>query len=222
VRLAAAGFFLLAATTFLAHGQDGAVPPSPPNDPLIYQRRLAMVVRLATQDYEAGNYQGALDRLAALQGAAAQDLSVLNLRGAVLTKSGDYEGARKVFQGILTTDPSYFPASFNLAEVQFMAGDAAGALEAFRTIRTRDPRNELVLFKVILCHLTLGQEEEARKLSEALIPAGSTPAWYYAQAALARKAGDRRAEAKNIDAALAIYEESNCKLFDESMAHAKF
>lgn len=222
MRLAAAGLFLIAAMTFLARGQDGAVPPAPETDPLLYQRRLAMVVRLATQDYEAENYQGALDRLATLQGSAAQDLSVLNLRGAVLTKSGDYEGARKVFQGILATDPNYFPAAFNLAEVQFMAGDAAAALESFRAIRLRDPRNELVLFKIILCHLTLGQEEEARKLAEVLIPAGSTPAWYYAQAALARKAGDRRAEARNIDAAQAIYEEDNCRLFDESMATAKF
>jgi tetratricopeptide (TPR) repeat protein len=222
MRLAAAGLLLIAATTFPAHGQDGAQPAAPEADPLIYQRRLAMVVRLATQDYEAENYQGALDRLGALQGAAAQDLSVLNLRGAVLTKSDDYEGARKVFQGILATDPNYFPAAFNLAEVQFMAGDVEGALAAFRAIRARDPRNELVLFKIILCHLALGQEEEARKLSDVLIPAGSTPAWYYAQAALARKAGDRRGETKNITAARAIYEESNCKLFDESMDTAKF
>ncbi len=220
MRSAAAGLLLIAATTFPAAGQDRAAGPD--TDPLIYQRRLAMVVRLATQDYEAGNYQAALDRLGRLEGPAAQDLSVVNLRGAVLTKTGDYDGARNIFRSILTADPAYFPAAFNLAEVQFTSGDIAGALESFRAIRTRDPRNELVLFKVILCHLALGQVEEARKLSEVLIPAGSTPAWYYAQAALARKEGDPRREEKNVTAARAIFDEANCKLFDESLADAKF
>ena len=196
--------------------------PDPVADPLVMQRRLAMVLRQSTQHYEAGEYQAALDRLGALQGPAGQDLSVLNLRGAILTKMGQYEEAAGLFQSILTTDPDYFPAAFNLGEVEFIRGDHAAALESFEQMRRRDPRNELVRFKVFLCRLLLGQNDEAQKMARGLIPAGNTPAWYYAQAMLARKAGDEKTAAKHLSVARSIYTDSGCKLFDESIETIKF
>ena len=196
--------------------------PDPAADPLLMQRRLALVLRQSTQHYEAGEYEAALERLSTLQGAAGQDLSVLNLRGAILTKLGQHEEAAALFRSILATDPNYFPADFNLGEVEFLRGDYAGALEVFQGMRRRDQRNELVRFKVFLCHLLLGQEEDAQKMAKGLIPAGSTPAWYYAQAMIARRAGDEKAAKKHLAVARAIYTESGCRLFDESVAPVKF
>jgi tetratricopeptide (TPR) repeat protein len=186
------------------------------------QRRLAMVLRQSTQHYEAGEYQAALERLGALQGSAGQDLSVLNLRGAILTKLGKHSEARELFEAILATDPNYFPAAFNLGEVQFLAGSYEGALETFQRIRRRDPRNELVRFKVIVCLLALDRDSEAQKIANGLIPAGNTPAWYYAQAMLARQAGDEKSAQKHLTAARAIYLDPGCKLFDESIETVKF
>ena len=216
-RLAAALWLAVIAT---AAAQQAS--PDPANDPLLMQRRLAMVLRQSTQYYEAGEYQAALDRLAALQGPAGQDLSVLNLRGAILTKLGKHNEARELFEAILATDPNYFPAAFNLGEVQFLAGDYEGALETFQRIRRRDPRNELVRFKILVCLLALDRDSEAQKIANGLIPAGSTPAWYYAQAMLARKAGDEKSAQKNLQAARSIYLAPNCKLFDESLQTARF
>lgn len=211
---------LLLALLSTAEAQQTA--PDPAADPLLMQRRLALVLRQSTQHYEAGEYQAALDRLAALQGAAGQDLSVLNLRGAVMTKLGQHDEAAGLFRSILATDPNYFPAAFNLGEVEFLRGNYAGALEVFQGMRRRDPRNELVRFKIFLCHLLLGQEEDAQKMAKGLIPAGSTPAWYYAQAMIARKAGDEKTAKKHLAVARAIYTESGCRLFDESVATVKF
>ena len=191
-------------------------------DPLVLQRRLALVLRQVSQLYEAGDYRGAIRRLDDLQGGAAQDLSARNLRGAILTKLGDYNQAQQVFQAILSADPSYFPAAFNMAEVQYMQGDYASAMAAFTELRNRDPRNELVRFKVFLCHLLLGQTDEARGIAAGFIPAGSTPAWYYAQAMIAKKNGDGRAADKHIKAAREIYGSGGCKLFDESLVFARF
>jgi hypothetical protein len=92
----------------------------------------------------------------------------------------------------------------------------------FEDMRRREPRNGLVRFKILLCQLLLGQDEEAQKTARSLVPAGSTPAWYYAQAMLARKAGDEASARKHLDAAKAIYESEGCKLFDESIAPVKF
>ncbi len=196
--------------------------PDPSSDPLLMQRRLALVLRQSTQHYEAGEYPAALERLDSLQGQAGQDLSVLNLRGAVMTKLGQHEEAAALFRSILATNPNYFPAAFNLGEVEFIRGNYAGALEVFQNIRRRDPRNELVRFKVFLSQLLLGDDDEAQKIAKGLIPAGNTPAWYYAQAMIARKAGDEKTATEHLAVAKAIYTESGCRLFDESIVTVKF
>jgi tetratricopeptide (TPR) repeat protein len=220
MKRAAAGLLLWLVALTPATAQQNSVAAT--DDPLLMQRRLSMVLRQSTKFYEAGEYQMALDRLAVLQGALGQDLSVLNLRGAILTKLGQYQEAREIFDAILATDPNYFPAAFNLGEVQFIAGDYQGALENFQRIRRRDPRNELVRFKVLLCHLLLNQDDQAQKIAKGLIPAGNTPAWYYAQAMIARKAGDEKSARKHLAAARSIYQKVNCQLFDESIEIVKF
>ena len=204
---------LLLLTSLSLRAQDAAS-----SDPLVAQQRLAAVLRQATENYDRGDYKGAVAMLDALQGAAAGDLSVLNLRAAALTKAGDYGQAARIFSGILEANPDYFPAAYNLAEVLFLSGDREGALEAFRTLRQRDPRNELLRFKVFLCQYALGRDEEAAKTVSAMQSAGSTPAWYYAQALLARREGDEGGARKNLSAARALYGEDGCRLFDESIA----
>lgn len=205
-------------TCSIAPGQEQAPRAE---DPLLMQRRLAMVLRQSTKHYEAGEYQAALDRLAVLQGPAGQDLSALNLRGAILTRLGRHEEAQQLFSAILGTAPDFFPAAFNLGEVQFRAGDYQGSLETFQRLLRRDPRNELVRFRVFLCLLALNRESEARRMAGTLVPSGSTPAWYYAQAMMARQAGDEAAARKYLNAARSIYLERNCKLFDESIEPVK-
>ena len=100
---------LLLVMSLAARAQDAV----PADDPLAEQQRLAGVLRRATADYEQGDYRQALTRLDALPGAAAGDLSVLNLRAATLTKAGEYEQAARIFEEILRANPDYFPAAFN-------------------------------------------------------------------------------------------------------------
>lgn len=214
----AAAVLLLAVLGALARAQ----APDPESDPMIVQRRMALILRQASQYYEAGEYKAALEHLGKLGGPAAQDLSVLNLRGAILTKLGDYNQALQLFQSILEADPNYFPAAFNLGEVQFVRGDYAGALASFREMARRDPLNELVRFKIMLCELLVGNDDEARRVASGLVPAGATPAWYYAQAMLALKQGDRRGMEKHTAVARDIYGADACRLFDESVAVVKF
>ena len=206
---------LLLLTSLSLRAQDAAS-----SDPLVAQHRLAAVLRQATENYDRGDYKGAVALLDALQGPTAGDLSVLNLRAAALTKAGDYEQAARIFSKIIEANPDYFPAAYNLAEVRFLGGDREGALEAFRNLRQRDPRNELLRFKVFLCQYALGRDEEAAKTARAMQSAGSTPAWYYAQALLARRGGDEGSARKNLRAAHSLYGEDGCRLFDESIATA--
>ncbi len=205
-----------------AAGAFAQTAPVDATDPLVIQRRVAMILRQVNNLYEAGEYQAAAERLGNLSAQAAQDPAALNIRGAIYTRLGRYAEARQIFLNILEADRNYFPAQFNLGEVQFIQGDYVGALETFAAIARREPRNELVRFKIIVCQLQLGNVEEARKIAATLIPAGSTPAWYYAQAALARKSGDKSAAEKFLRAARDIYSSSACKLFDETIESMKF
>lgn len=209
MRRAAAGLVLLA----LAAAHSPAEEP----DPLLAQRRFAFVLRQATQHYEAGEYQAALDRLDSLPGPAAGDPAARNLRGAVLTKLGDHDGAAALFDGILSADPGYFPAAYNRAEILYTKGDHEGARAAFAALAEGDPRNELVRFKIVLCELRLGRKDDAARSADRLIPAGSTPAWYYAQSVLARSAEDAKSASRHLDAARAIYGDQACRIFDESL-----
>jgi tetratricopeptide (TPR) repeat protein len=191
------------------------------DDPLVAQRRVAMVLRQVNDLYEAGEYQAAADRLGSLSPQAAEEPAALNMRGAIYTKLERYREARQIFLNILESDPNFFPAYFNLGEVQFIQGDYPGALETFRAVARREPRNELVRFKILVCLVQLGNDDEARNLAASFIPAGSTPAWYYAQAVLARQAGDQRLADKHLRAARTIYSPSACKLFDETIQSVK-
>jgi predicted Zn-dependent protease len=109
-----------------------------------------------------------------------------------------------------------------LGEVEFLRGDYPTALETFQRMRRRDPRNELLRFKVFLCELLLDRDEAAREIASGLIPSGNTPAWYYAQAMLARKSGDGNSAARHLAAARSIYLDSGCKLFDDSIERVGF
>lgn len=207
--------FLLLLAPLSLRAQEAPLP-----DSLLAQQRLAAILRQATYDYDRGDFKSALARLDSLDASMAGDLGVLNLRAAALTKSGQYEQAARIFGEIVKANPDYFPAAFNAGEVQFLSGDREGALETFRRLRQRDPQNELLRFKVFLCQLALGRQDEAAKTAKAMQPAGSTPSWYYAQALFARRDGDEGKARKNLQAARALYGDNGCRLFDESVAAA--
>lgn len=211
----------IAALLFLQCAVAFAQDALPHTDPLLMQRRLAAVLRSANATYEQGHFQEALGTIDSLEGPAARDLAVANLRGAILTKLGRYDEAKKIFQDILQVNPGYFPAAFNIAEIHFLSGDYEGALEIFSRLREADPTNEMLCFRVFLCQVLLGREADADKTAKTLTPAGLTPAWYYTQVVLARRQNDQSKARDHLRAALGIYGEDSCRFFNESLASAK-
>jgi tetratricopeptide (TPR) repeat protein len=212
MRCAAVGLLLLAAAATLA-----AQNPPPDDDPVVMRQRVASIIRQATRHYENGEYEAALYRLGVLPAGPAKEMEALNLRGAILTKMGNYEEALGIFSEVLKDKPGFFPAAFNAGEVEFLQGDYEAALLTFRGLLDREPRNELLRFKIVACELKLGKDEEARRTAAGLIPSGNTPAWYYAQVLFGRKSGDKATEKKHLRAAEAIYGVETCVLFDESL-----
>lgn len=210
---------LLLGMVLTSLGQSTDAPAAPP---LLEQHRLTAMLRRAQQLYDDEQYQESLACLNSITGSAAQDPGVRNMQGTILTKLGNYDQARQIFQGILETTPTFAPAVYNLGEVQFVQGNYEGALASFVEMNRQDPRNELVRFKLVLIHLLLGHQADAEQLAASLIPTGSTPAWYYTQAALAKKRGETGEEKKNITVAQEIYGKKACKDFDAAIHAVKF
>lgn len=173
------------------------------------------LIQGALEDFDSKSYDAALEKLQKLEKDLPGDAFVMNLLGAAYTKKKDYATARTYFDKVLVGQPDFFPARFNVGELLFLQRDYAGALEYFEKMRQTDARNELLMFKVFLCQLQLGDKDAAEKTMKAIKCPGDTPAWYYAQAAWESKNGDNKKAREYLTGAKYIFGKKTA-LFDET------
>ena len=174
------------------HGQSGPNPAQ-------------TLVNTALKDFEDKKFDEALGKLQEAEKLDPQSAFILNLIGAAYTKKKDYAAAKASFEKALAIDYSFFPAQFNVGELYFLQKQYPQALEYFTRMLNNDPGNELLQFKVILCLLQTDQIEDAQKLAARMKFPGDGPGWYYAQAALKLKQGEKRKAAELISNATTIF-----------------
>jgi tetratricopeptide (TPR) repeat protein len=116
---------------------------------------------------------------------------VFNLLGSCYVEFRDFETAMKHFQKADSLSPKSPIILFNIAEVEFVTRKWKSSLEKMKQVLTLLDEKEiatrrLVEFKIMLCHIALGQNEPAEALAKKFDPImDDTPYYYYAQAALA-------------------------------------
>jgi tetratricopeptide (TPR) repeat protein len=169
----------------------------------------------ATAAFEKKNYDKALELLREAEKEKPGDPLILNMIGATYTKKQEFATAKEYFEKSLAANPSFFPAFFNVGELMFLQKQYPQALGHFTNMLGRAPGNELLQFKVVLCLLETDQQEDAAKLAKRIRVPGESPAWYYAQAAVLYKAGDRREAAKSIESARTLFGKGTA-LYDET------
>ena len=84
-------------------------------------------------------------------------------------------------------------------------------------MQEKDSQNELLQFKVFLCHLQLGDKDQAAKALKAIKYPGDTPAWYYGRAAWSINNGDTKKAVEYVTGAQYIFGPKTA-LFDETFA----
>lgn len=146
----------------------------------------------ALEDFEKKKYDEALTKLDEAEKLEPNSPFILNLKGAAYTKKQDYTAAKDCFEKSLEKDPSFFPSVFNIGELLFLQKQYPQALEYFARMLNSAPGNELLQFKVVLCLLKTEQREDAEKLVSRMRYPGEGPAWYYSNAALLIKEGNKR------------------------------
>jgi Flp pilus assembly protein TadD len=175
------------------------------------------LIQATLADFEAKKYSAALEKIQSATELYPQDPFVLNLKGAIYTKLKDWEEARRFFNRALNEDPNFFPARFNLGEVLFLEGNSEEALKYFETLNDTYRGNDLIQFKLVLLFLLTERTSDAERMAERIQYPGNSPAWYYAQAALAFAQGNRREGRRVLNAAKELFSAEQIALYEESL-----
>jgi tetratricopeptide (TPR) repeat protein len=186
---------------------------------------LGAIYDQAVRELKADCYDKALqdlDTIDALATRLEDRAESLNLRGVVLTREREYEGAEVVLRRAIEIEPKFWNASFNLAEIPFLKKDWAEARRRFAAMLSEsndgmgDDTRQLVQYKILLTCVLDGNDQMANRLMNELEHSKRSPALYYARAALARQGGERK-EAKDwMDVAERQFAASSNKLYVES------
>lgn len=141
----------------------------------------------------------------------------LNTRGAIAIEEKKFEEGTRFCQEALKLDPKFYPARFNLAEIQLVQGNYAEARKLFEKFVRENSKDELARFRVFLTFLLEKNYDDARRAIDQIPFPGDTPAYYYANASW-DFAHDRAAEAhKWLGRADWTFGPEKCAMFADSL-----
>lgn len=131
-----------------------------------------------------------LDAISEAEKIFAKSAELLNLRGSCYVEMRAFDKAMTAFDEALKISPDNTSIRFNVAEVLFVTKQWQRAHDAFGEILNDIPESNLALarlveFKILLCKIKLGMENEVTILAEKYDYQDDSPYYYYSQAALA-------------------------------------
>lgn len=154
--------------------------------------------------------------LAVMETLQPKGLDILSHAGAIATQRKDYDKARGLYEAVLREKPGDYVAAYNLAEIEFVTKNFSLAEQRFQDLARTQPHDETLLFRIFLCKLLQDQMEAANQISLKFSRTGKTPAWYYANSALARQAKKDR-EADDFLAQARILYPSEAKFYEATL-----
>ena len=145
----------------------------------------------AFREFNASNYPEALKQLDAIDARQSDLAESHNLRGVILMRQASYDQAETALQKALATDPKFWNARFNLAEIPFLRKDWAEARKRFETLLQGDSAElkgdaaQLIQYKILLTYLLEGKENMVDSMLAKFELSPDTPAVHYSNAAVA-------------------------------------
>ena len=177
--------------------------------------------------YQAGDYAQAQRLIEKADQLKPDQPDGWNLRGMVFLKQNAFNKAEAAFTRAVALDPKLWAAQFNLAETPFQGKDYARARLRFESLLGQTDRYkeakqwELVQFKAFMCCVLMGDHAGAAKKMAKIPSNGSaTPAYLYAQAALAYSRKDLAGARKPLVAARTTYSPVLNDVFTNSLVVA--
>ncbi|MEY2509382.1 MAG: hypothetical protein QOE26_145 [Verrucomicrobiota bacterium] len=145
----------------------------------------------AFREFNAANYPQALKELDAIDARQPDLAESQNLRGVILMRQADYDQAEAALQKALATDPKFWNARFNLAEIPFLRkawGEARKRFEGLlqgNTSELQGDAAQLIQYKILLTYLLEGKENMVDSILAKFELTPETPAVTYSNAAVA-------------------------------------
>ena len=177
----------------------------------------------AFREFNANNYPQALKELDAIDARQPDLAESQNLRGVILMRQAEYDQAEAALQKALATDPKFWNARFNLAEIPFLRKDWTEARKRFDALlqgnaaELQGDAAQLIQYKILLTYLLQGNENMVDSILAKFELSPDTPAANYSHAAIALQHKNEK-EAKDL---LATAEKNFSpqlnKLFAESL-----
>jgi tetratricopeptide (TPR) repeat protein len=145
----------------------------------------------AFREFNAANYPQALKELDAIDARQPDLAESQNLRGVILMRQAEYDQAEAALQRALATDPKFWNARFNLAEIPFLRkawGEARKRFEGLlqgNTSELQGDAAQLIQYKILLTYLLEGKENMVDSILAKFELTPETPAVTYSNAAVA-------------------------------------
>ncbi len=145
----------------------------------------------AFREFNGANYPQALKELDAIDARQPDLAESQNLRGVILMRQAEYDQAEAALQKALATDPKFWNARFNLAEIPFLRKDWAEARKRFEgllqgnTAELQGDAAQLIQYKILLTYLLEGKENMVDSILAKFELTPETPAVTYSNAAVA-------------------------------------
>jgi tetratricopeptide (TPR) repeat protein len=170
-------------------------------------------IKKATQALGAGNLAEAdkqADAAAKLQPASAL---TANLRGVIAVQKKHYEDAASRFTQAIAADENFYPAKLNLADLLLLQGKYADARARYQELQQIDPKSELLQFKIVVTDVLDDRQFQAVQLINDMTFPGTTPAYYFARAAVLLKQSQEKEAQQYFTNARKYYDEQQCRYF---------
>jgi Flp pilus assembly protein TadD len=175
----------------------------------------------AFREFSSANYDQALKELDAIDARQPDLAESQNLRGVILMRQAQYDSAEAALQKALATDPKFWNARFNLAEIPFLRKDWAEARKRFEGLlqsgsELQGDAAQLIQYKILLTYLLEGKENMVDSIMAKFELTPDTPAVTYSNAAVAFQHKNEKEAKDQIAGAEKKFSPALNKLFAES------
>ena len=215
-------------TADMPHLEDALVPLPAPLGDLVVREELDPIktptlkpdelLKQVVNELKTRQFTRSLAKLEYLQSIRPSEPDVLILRGCIYAESGHPDKAEAIFRKAILIAPAHPWARLNLAEAQFSQKKFADAEATLTVLVSTRPESEVVRFKLILALILQKKFEPAEQELHYLEDHVATPAYYYAQAALAFAKNDKKTAENQMQLGRKNYGEAQAAYFYNALA----
>ncbi len=167
---------------------------------------------MAKSAYHQGQWIDCIALLAECEVILRGNPNIWNLRACCLLEQQYFKEAEVELKRVLEAMPDDAVTIMNLAHVHMACGRYAESLAVVTRLREdlylMHEQDELLYaldFRALLCHLLLGQVDQAKAIAASVSPMTDTPLYHYARAAIALVEGKPKEAAYNLNIVKAIF-----------------